>query len=242
MGVLSGKHAHRWVPGFQVSIRFFSHFRPLTQNLKCHDSFTQPNYLNTSAPPYTYYVRKHNPHAIFDSITTVPSRRSRIRNFNDFAVDVNASAIPQWNFVTPNIVNDAHDTDIDFASAWLEFWLIPLLNNPAFNDNKTLIILTFDENDTYDVNNRILTILLGGAIPTELRGTVDSTFYTHYSTLSTVQNNWGLGSLGRQDTNKTMSNVFEFVANTTGHKNVEVTGDQIPLTNLTGTIPGPLSV
>lgn len=204
-------------------------------------NFTQPNYLNTSAPPYTYYVRKHNPHVIFDSITSVSSRLQRIRNFNDFAADLNASAIPQWNFVTPNLVNDAHDTDIDFASNWLNFWLVPLLDNPAFNDNKTLIVLTFDENETYGINNRIYTLLLGGAVPEKLRGTTDSTYYTHYSTLSTVEANWGLGSLGRGDTNKTMSNVFSFVADVTKYKNVNVSGSAIPFTNATGDIPGPLN-
>jgi hypothetical protein len=41
----------------------------------------------------------------YGSVTTVPSRLTRHRNFNDFAVDINASAIPQWLFVTPNIVS-----------------------------------------------------------------------------------------------------------------------------------------
>jgi len=204
-------------------------------------NFTEPNYLNTSAPPYTYYVRKHNPPVLYESVTSVPERAARIRNFNDFAVDVNASAIPQWVFVTPNMVNDAHDTDIDFASDWLESWLVPLLSDPNFNDNKTLILLTFDETETYDVNNRIYSILLGGAVPENLRGTNDSTYYTHYSTLSTVEANWALGSLGRQDTNKTVSNVYKFIADVIGYKNLDVSGNDIPLTNLTGDIPGPLN-
>lgn len=38
-----------------------------------------------------------------------------------------------------------------------------------------------------------------------------------------------------------MSNVYELVANVTGYKNTVVTGDAIPLTNLTTTIPGPLN-
>jgi len=204
-------------------------------------NFTQPNYLNTSAPPYTYYVRKHNPHAVFDSIANVPARLSQIRNFNDFAADLNASVIPQWNFVTPNLVNDAHDTDIDFASAWLEFWLVPLLANPNFNDNKTLILLTFDETETQTINNQIYSLLLGGAIPANLKGTQDPTYVTHYSILSTVEANWGLGSLGRGDTNKTVSNVYGFVADAVGYQNINVTGNAIPLTNITGTIPGPLN-
>ena len=138
----------------------------------------------------------------YDSVASVPSRLALHRNFNDFAADVNASALPQWMFVTPNMVNDGHDTTIDYAGSWVDYWLLPLLNDTNFNDNRTLILLTFDETETYTVNNHILALLLGGAVPESARGTVDSTYYTHYSSLSTVEANWGLGSLGRGDTNK----------------------------------------
>jgi hypothetical protein len=40
---------------------------------------------------------------------------------------------------------------------------------------------------------------------------------------------------------RTLSNVYSFVAAETGYKNVEVSGADIPLTNLTGTYPGPLN-
>jgi hypothetical protein len=244
-----------------VSLNLFS---LILSNPSCavHHSFTSKNYINTSAPDYTFYVRKHDPTIIYDSVASVPSRLARHRNFNDLAADVNASALPQWLFVTPNMVNDGHDTSIDYTASWLQYWLVPLLNDTNFNDNGTLIVLTFDETETYTVNNRVLTILLGGAVPENLRGTTDSTYYTHYSLLSTVEANWGLGSLGRGDTNKyvsrslltlarstynpttshrTLSNVFSFVANATGYTNVDISGDAIPLTNATGTINGPLN-
>jgi Phosphoesterase family len=165
-------------------------------------SYTSPNYLNTSAPPYTYYVRKHNPLVIYDSVALNPSRAPLLRNFNDFAADLNASTIPQWLFVTPNLVNDGHDTNVTFIAGWLKFWLMPLLADPRFNDNGTLILLTFDENGNSKVNNQIYALLLGGAVPPASYGTVDSTYYTHYSAMSTVENNWQLNSLGRFDTNK----------------------------------------
>ena len=150
-------------------------------------------------------MRKHNPTIIYDSVASVPSRLAKHRSFNDFAVDVNASALPQWVFVTPSMVNDGHDTSIDYAASWLQYWLVPLLSNPNFNDNGTLVVLTFDENESFTENNCILTLLLGGAVPESARGTIDSTYYTHYSLLSTVEANWGLGSLGRGDTNKYVS-------------------------------------
>ncbi|ORX33461.1 phosphoesterase family-domain-containing protein [Kockovaella imperatae] len=195
------------------------------------------NYLNASAPDYRYYVRKHNPFVIYNSIASIPDRALRIRNFNDFAVDVNASALPQYVWITPNLVNDAHDTDVTFVSAWLEYWLVPLLQNPKFNTNKTLIQVTFDENESYTIQNTVYTVLLGGAVPSNLKGTNDSTFYTHYSLLSSVQNNWDLGNLGRQDTNATVAAVFDFQANITKYQNTKPSSD--PMMNLTGIFPGP---
>ena len=186
-------------------------------------------------------MRKHDPTIIYDSVANNASRLGRQRNFNDFAADLNASALPQWMFVTPNMVDDGHDTSIDFASAWLEYWLPPLLADPNFNDNRTLILLTFDETETYTINNRVFSLLLGNGVPANLRNTTDDTYYTHYSAISTVEANWGLPSLGRQDTNKTVSNVFSFVADAAGYTNLNVTGDAIPLTNLTGVFPGPLN-
>ncbi|KAJ6573255.1 hypothetical protein B0H10DRAFT_1701541, partial [Mycena sp. CBHHK59/15] len=97
--------------------------------------------------------------------------------------------------------NYAHNTTIDFAVSSLEYWLLPLLTDPRMNDNETLILLTFDETETYTIQNNVFAVVLGacGAIPLKLRGTTDGTMYTHYSMLSTVQVNWGLKSLGRQD-------------------------------------------
>jgi Phosphoesterase family len=165
-------------------------------------SFNSVDYLNTSLPARQFYVRKHNPLIIYDSVANVPDRLARHRNFNDFAADVNASALPQWLFITPNLVNDGHDTDINFQSQFLDYFLIPLLQDKRFNDEKTLILLTNDENENGKINNNIFSLLLGGAVPKELHGTVDSTFFTHFSSISTVEANWKLGSLGRGDTNK----------------------------------------
>ncbi|KAF8589081.1 hypothetical protein K439DRAFT_462946 [Ramaria rubella] len=204
-------------------------------------NFTQPNYLNSSAPPYTYYVRKHSPTIVYDSVANVSSRLARHRNFNDFAADVNASAIPQWLFITPNLVNDGHDTGVDFAAQWVEFWLLPMLNDTRFNNNRTLFTITFDEDEDNGETNRVFNVLTGGAVPASMHGTTDSTYYTHYSALSTVQANWGLGSLGRGDTSPIMSNVFSLVAKQVGHTNNNISGSAIPLTNSSGVTPGPLN-
>lgn len=180
------------------------------------------------------YVRKHDPLILFESVTKNATRLSLIKGFTQFNEDLANHALPQWSFVTPNMTDDGHDTNVTFASTWERNWITPLLNNSYFMNN-TLILLTFDEIETYGIPNKAFAVLLGGAIPENLKGTTDDTFYNHYSTISTVSMNWGLPSLGRWDCE---ANVFELVANKTGYKNFQV--------NTTGlyfnqSYPGPLS-
>ncbi|KIN01163.1 hypothetical protein OIDMADRAFT_19141 [Oidiodendron maius Zn] len=144
------------------------------------------------------YVRKHNPLISYDSINTDPSRLDKIKNFTLFESDLAANALPQWMFITPNMTNDGHDTSVTTAGAWSKSFLQPLLSNSNFLGN-TLVLLTFDETESYISNNDVFSVLLGDAVPTSSHGTTDGTEYTHYSMLSTVENNWDLGNLGQGD-------------------------------------------
>ncbi|KAG6914513.1 hypothetical protein DXG01_016845 [Tephrocybe rancida] len=161
------------------------------------------------------YVRKHNPLVIFESVNLNPRRLPNIKNFTVFERDLSANALPQWFFITPNMTNDGHDTDVTFSGNWARGFIEPLLKNRHFNDEKTLIILSFDENGSDVPQNRVFTIVLGNALPKQLVGKVDSNFYTHYSTIATAEANWGLHTLGRWDVG---ANVFEFVADKTKDK------------------------
>jgi hypothetical protein len=57
----------------------------------------------------------------------------------------------------------------------------------------------FDETESYTSNNQVFSVLLGDAVPASSKGTTDSTAYTHYSQMATVENNWNLGNLGLND-------------------------------------------
>ncbi|KAJ7933351.1 hypothetical protein B0H13DRAFT_2227408 [Mycena leptocephala] len=165
------------------------------------DDYLAPNYMLPTSKPYPYYVRKHNPLVIYDAISQDQQRVKRIRTFNDFANDV---------------VNDAHDTTIDFAASCLEYWLLPLLTDPRVNDDETLILLTFDETEMYTIQNNVFAVALGGAIPLKLRGTTDDTI--------------------------TVSNVLSFVAAKTGYRNVDVLASGMPeFKVLTGVVSGALT-
>jgi acid phosphatase len=168
------------------------------------------------------YVRKHNPLILFERITNHPEKLARIKNFTGFYEDLHREALPQWSFITPNMTNDGHDSTIDVAGNWAADFLTPLLNNRYFRE-RTLVVLTFDESETYTDPNRVLTILLGD-IPAHLIGTTDPTYYDHYSLISTVEANWRLPNLGRYDCG---ANVFQFVAEAVGYRNINVNLDNV---------------
>ncbi len=85
------------------------------------------------------------------------------------------------------------------AGKWARNFIDPLLSNSKFNKDRTLIILTFDESESYLAENRVFSVLLGSAVPSSKVGTTDSTRYNHYSLTKTVEDNWALGDLGQND-------------------------------------------
>ncbi|KAH3901550.1 related to Probable acid phosphatase [Saccharomycodes ludwigii] len=164
------------------------------------------------------YVRKHNPLMLYESVTSNSTRLSLIKNQTEFTKDLEEQKLPQYMIWTPNMLNDGHDTTIKYAGNWTRTFLEPLLENEYFM-NDTLILLTFDENENYGMQNTVFSVLLGGVIPDELKGTNDDTFYDHYSQIATVEANWDLYCLGRNDVD---ANIFSLVAEAAGISNKEV--------------------
>lgn len=165
------------------------------------------------------YVRKHNPLITFDSVSEDESRLAKIKNFTEFEKDLENKVLPQWAFITPNMTNNAHDTNMTVAGKWCKDFLEPLLKNEYFMKD-TLILLTLDENETYEKQDKAYALLLGGALDKSSHGTTDSTYYTHYSEISTIEANWDLYNLGRHDTNiDGNANIFEDLAKKIGYTN-----------------------
>lgn len=158
-----------------------------------------------------------SPFASYDSIANHGSKLRNVLSLDDFQRALTQGTVPQFVMLSPNMLNDGHNTTLDFATRWSRDFLQPLLaNNSSIFAEKTLIQLTYDETADYSKPNRIVSLLLGSAVHQDLRGSTDDDFYTHFSILSTVQNNWRLANLGRYDVG---ANVFAVVAGSTGYKN-----------------------
>ena len=150
------------------------------------------------------YFRKHNPFVSFNNIRNNAARLDNVVNADRLRADLDGGTLPQFGWYTPNIQNDGHSppdstpvhrwSGVISASHWLEKFLEPLLANPSFMKG-TLVVVTFDESIPY-ANNHVYTALLG---PMVRPGTVEGTRYDHYSLLRTVEENFGLDTLGRND-------------------------------------------
>jgi hypothetical protein len=151
------------------------------------------------------YYRKHNPLISFDDVRMNPKRCANIVDDKAFDADLAAGTLPQYMYFTPNIDNDAHNTNIAYGGKWLDGFFSPRL---AKFPPKTLVVVTWDEDD-FTEGNKILTFFLDPQGSIFKPGTTDSTKYTHYSLLATVEENWQLGNLGRGDKGAT---VFNFAA------------------------------
>ncbi|KAG0675919.1 hypothetical protein C6P42_001477 [Pichia californica] len=164
------------------------------------------------------YMRKHNPFMSFESYTSNATRMSVMKNFTEFEKDLNDEKLPQYCIITPNMTNDAHDSNIRVAGKWTRDFMTPLLSNEYFMNN-TLVLITFDENETYGDQNTVFSILLGGALDDSLKGTTDNTFYDHYTQIASAEVNWDLYNLGRNDVT---ANIWNSLAQDAGISNKDV--------------------
>lgn len=139
----------------------------------------------------------------YNSATGDIDRLAKAKNLTMFYEELDNGTLPQWLWITPNMTSNGHDSSITVAGQWAKDFLDPLLANDNFNINRTLIVLTWDECENYLLENRVLALLLGSAVPDTLVNTTDSTEFSHYSLSKTAQDNWGLGSLGKNDVDAT---------------------------------------
>jgi len=151
------------------------------------------------------YVRKHNPFMSFNNIRLDADRCSKIVHSDQLWADIDSSALPQFMFYTPNMHNNGHDTGPVKAAQWTSSFVNSLLSKNGFAD-ETLIVITFDEGLMIGPN-MVFTLLIGPGVNP---GTLDNTRYDHYSLLRSIEDNFALGSLDRNDANAVP---FKFINN-----------------------------
>ena len=133
------------------------------------------------------YVRKHNPAISYTSISGNAAACANISSFANFD-----PAAANFEFITPNMINDMHDGTVADGDNFLKVFLPRITGSAAFDNS--LVLVTFDEGTT-NVNGggHIATIAI---TPNMTPGFKGGGAYTHYSVLRTIEQAWGLPTLG----------------------------------------------
>ncbi len=144
------------------------------------------------------YAAKHNPFVYFDDIRNNPLRcAAHDVPYTALQADLLlAATTPNFAFISPNECNDMHSCSIDTGDTWLKNNVPAILNSPACTTQKCLVVVTWDEDD-HSEGNKVLTIFAGPAAQTG--GATSSAAYSHYSLLRTVEQIFGLPTLGTND-------------------------------------------
>ena len=155
-----------------------------------------------------FYLRHHNPFAYLSDVENDSSQAANIVPFTQFAIDLANNALPQYSFVVPNIMDDAHTGSLAQADSWLQANIAPLLASPAFQSSG-LLIITFDEGDQSDVahgGGQVATLIISSQAK---KGYRSQTLYQHQSTLRLTLTSAGVSSFpGMADSAPDMTEFF----------------------------------
>ncbi len=162
------------------------------------------------------YAVRHNPFVYYTDITenstycdqhVVPMN---ITTGAGFINDLQSGNLPSFSFITPNVCNDGHNscsntlTQVQQIDRWLSILVPKIMNSSEFTS--TALFIEYDEGSTATQSSQVACILVS---PFARTGYVSENYYTHFSLLATVENVFGVGNLGRNDTTaSTMNDLF----------------------------------
>lgn len=151
------------------------------------------------------YLKRHNPFAYFSDVVNNPAEAAKIVPFTQLALDRAANQLPQFIFITPNAVNDAHDCPpaipnctindkLAVADHWLQQNIAPLLADPNFASNG-LLVITLDEarnSDSTHGGGHIAFVVAGARVKP---GYTSATFFQHQSLLRLICETLRIGAI-----------------------------------------------
>src|SRR6185437_1950231 len=149
------------------------------------------------------YARKHNPWVNWQASNAPASNHlssSTNQPFSAFPGDF--SNLPTLSFVVPNLANDMHDGSVAQGDQWLQD------NLGAYatwaKTHNSLLVVTWDEDDSSSSANRIPTIFYGSDVKTgNYSENID-----HHNVLRTLEDMYGLGYAGAAANASPISDVW----------------------------------
>ncbi|MGN6472787.1 MAG: alkaline phosphatase family protein [Mycobacteriales bacterium] len=156
---------------------------------------------------YGRYAARHNP-AVYYTALRASCRAHDLAmggTHGRFARHLAAGRLPGFSFITPNLCDDGHDCATSTADSWLGYWLKQITASSLYRAGKTVVFVTWDENDYSAKSNQVATVVIG---PTVTPGTRSHRHFTHYSLLRTTEDLLHVGHLGAAATAASMRGAF----------------------------------
>jgi acid phosphatase len=138
------------------------------------------------------YLKRHNPFSYFTDVVNSGEKLNLVP-FAEFSKDLANNRLPEYSFIVPNVLDDAHNGTLAQADSWLKKNIGPLIASALFKKNGILIIV-FDEAETSDRQGgggHVAALIIG---PKVLSGHRSSVHYQHQNTLKTLMQALGLTS------------------------------------------------
>ena len=120
------------------------------------ESMPSPGYLGDAYP----YMQKHDPFVYYDDLRTDPAQLANVVPFDQLATDLaTAQTTPAFGWITPNMLHDMHDGTIAQGDTWLSSQIPALLSSPAWTQQRSLLVITWDEDDNAP-GNQVATLVI----------------------------------------------------------------------------------
>lgn len=139
------------------------------------------------------YAPKHVPFVFFDDVASSSRCTAHVRPYAELAGDLASGNVAAYNFITPDLCDDMHDStgcatsnSVKNGDGWLSTALPPILASAAYTSGGAVFV-TFDESEGGDVP-----IMMLALSPFAKPAYSSSARYTHSSLLRTVQEIFGL--------------------------------------------------
>jgi len=131
------------------------------------------------------YAKRHNPFAYFADVVNSSTQVNNLVSLSQFTSDLANKQLPNFSYLVPNLLNDAHDGSLQLADAWLQRNIAPLISSTLFQTDGLLIIV-FDESDTSDSTHGGGHVAAFIISPKAKQSYQSTTTYQHQSTLRLI--------------------------------------------------------
>jgi phosphatidylinositol-3-phosphatase len=147
------------------------------------------------------YVQKHNPFIYYDDIRNNKTRcHQHVVPLTQLDADLQNNTLADFAWIIPNQCNNSHDCATTVSDQFLGAEVNKIITLPAFDVN-SLLVVTFDESTSTgtccglpsSAGGHIVTFIISLLVKT---GYQDTTPYSHYSLVKTIEKSWNLPYLG----------------------------------------------